>query len=100
MDNLHVEPWSLPVLPFQARSRSTTRELRLAPLHALHVTSIMLHVIYLCVCMPLTVIMSIAVTTKPSCWAVLPQGNQMSVIAAVEDRLFVLDAFEAVQQVS
>lgn len=42
----------------------------------------------------------VAATTKPSCWAVLPQGNQMTVIAAVEDRLYVLDAFEAVQQVS
>lgn len=47
-----------------------------------------------------TVMNPLAATTRPSCWAVLPQGNQMSVIAAVEDRLYVLDAFEAVQQVS
>lgn len=37
-------------------------------------------------------------TSRPSCWAVLPLANQMCVIAAVEDRLYVLDPFEAVQQ--
>ena len=35
----------------------------------------------------------------PSCWAVLPQGNQVSVIVAVEDSLYVLDPFEPKLQV-
>ena len=41
-----------------------------------------------------------AATVKPSCWAVLPQGSQFNVLAAVEDKLYILDPFEAVQQAS
>ncbi len=41
--------------------------------------------------------MSIA---RPSCWAVLAQGNQVSIVAAVEDKLFLLDPFEPQLQVS
>ena len=41
-----------------------------------------------------------ATTVKPSCWAVLPQASQFNVLAAVEDKLYILDPFEAVQQVS
>ncbi len=40
-----------------------------------------------------------AVSTKPSCWAVLPQSNILNVVAAVEDRLYVIDPFEATQKV-
>lgn len=42
---------------------------------------------------------AVAVATKPSCWAVLPQGNQVSIIVAVEDSLYVLDPFEPKLQV-
>lgn len=41
-----------------------------------------------------------ATTAKPSCWAVLPQASQFNVLAAVEDKLYILDPFEAVQQAS
>jgi len=39
-----------------------------------------------------------AAAVKPSCWSVLPQGSQFNVLAAVEDKLYILDPFEAVQQ--
>ena len=41
----------------------------------------------------------LATTSKPNCWAVLPQGNQVSVVVAVLDRLYHLDPYEAVPQV-
>ena len=41
-----------------------------------------------------------ATTVKPRCWAVLPQGNQFNVLAAVDDKLYILDPFEAIQQAS
>lgn len=41
-----------------------------------------------------------AAAVKPSCWSVLPQGSQFNVLAAVEDKLYILDPFEAVQQAS
>ena len=41
-----------------------------------------------------------ATTVQPSCWAVLPQASQFNVLAAVEDKLYILDPFEAVQQAS
>ena len=43
------------------------------------------------------VFMSQALTVRPSCWNVLtPQCN---VVVAVEDKLYVLDQFEALLQV-
>ena len=41
----------------------------------------------------------VASTARPSCWAVLAQGNQVSIVAAVEDRLYLLDPFEPQLQV-
>lgn len=37
-------------------------------------------------------------TTKPSCWEVLPQGNQVSIAVAVENKLYLLDPFDSMPQ--
>ena len=60
--------------------------------------------ITLCVCIIqmtwVPIMLYSAAAVKPSCWSVLPQGSQFNVLAAVEDKLYILDPFEAVQQAS
>lgn len=39
---------------------------------------------------------SVVSSTRPSCWTILPQGNNVSIVAAIEDRVYQVVPFEVV----
>ena len=55
----------------------------------------MLELVFNNVCLPFLLANSI----RPSCWSVLPQGNSLAVVAAIEDKVYLMVPFEVVQLV-
>ena len=48
----------------------------------------------------LSLSLSLVTSTCPSCWSALPVGNNVNVVAIIEDKLYFVQQFETVPLVS